>query len=170
MNFIKIPRFSSDQSISLTFQKVAKIRWLIIIITVSTVCVAGSGACKRFEVPLQRRIQCPFFTFVPHSFSSQHSKWTLSQANYLTYLMCKKTFCYASQKCGKRDNWVTFFWLAENYDHFSYPKCGKVVTGPEIGKFGVEDGKCCTWKCNQCVTHLIPGYDPSITHPVIHLR
>ncbi len=40
---------------------------------------------------------------------------------------------------------------SKNYTHFPYPKCGRIVTGPEIGKFGEEYF---ISKCNQCVTHL----------------
>ncbi len=76
----------------------------------------------------------------------------LPKVNYLTYPMCKKPICDASQKGSKRYTWVTFFWLIENYIHFSYPKCGNVVTGSGIGKFG-EDKKC-IGKCNQCTIHL----------------
>ncbi len=90
--------------------------------------------------------------------------------NYLTYPICKKPICDASQKCSKRHNWVSFFWLVENYIHISYPKCDKVVKGSEIGKFGEEDDKLCIQKCNQCVIHLTPTYDPSITHLMIHLK
>ncbi len=59
----------------------------------------------------------------------------------------QKLTCNASRKSSKRHNWVTFFWLVENYIHFSYSKCGKVVRS-EIGKFGEEYEKYCIWKCN----------------------
>ncbi len=46
------------------------------------------------------------------------SKIALSEMNYLTYLMCKKPSCDPSQKGSKWHNWVTFFWLIENYHSF----------------------------------------------------
>ncbi len=102
-------------------------------------------------------------------------KWTLSKVNYLTCPMCKKPTCDASQKGSKRQNWVTFFWLVENYIHFSYPKCDRVVKGSEIDKFG-EDEKCSTRTCNQCTTYpwvmciwsicdSSNTHEPSITDP-----
>ncbi len=57
--------------------------------------------------------------------------------------MRKKLPCNASQKD-----------FIENYIHFSYPKCGRVVTGSEIDKFGEESKKYCTRKFYQWVTHM----------------
>ncbi len=91
------------------------------------------------------------------------SKWLLSKVNYLTYPMCKKPTCDASQKGSKRHNWVTFFWLVKNYIYFSYSKYGKVMKGSEIGKVG-EDEKCSIRKCNQCVTHMWPICGSSDTY------
>ncbi len=62
------------------------------------------------------------------------------------------------------------FLLVENYIHFSYPKCGRLVTGSEIDKFEEDDEKCGTRRFKQCVTHLRPVYDPFITHPVIYQK
>ncbi len=89
--------------------------------------------------------------------------------------MCKKPTCDASQKDSKRHNCVTSFWLVENYFHFSYPKCGRVVTGSKIGKFGEEDEKCYIQKCKQCVSYLWliwnpPAYNTSHDSSVTHLR
>ncbi len=83
------------------------------------------------------------------------------QSECLTYPMCKETICDAPQRCSKRHNRVTFFWLVENYIHFLY---SEVMTGSEIGKFE-EDEKCWIWKCNRYVTHLTPIYYTSITNP-----
>ncbi len=69
--------------------------------------------------------------------------------------MGKKPICDASQEGSKGHIWINFFWLVENYCHFSHPKDGKAVTGLEIAKFR-EDEKCCIQKCNQCVSHMTP--------------
>ncbi len=65
------------------------------------------------------------------------------------------------EKVSEGHKCVTFFWLVKNYIYFSYPKCGNVVMGSEIGKFKGEDKRCCIRKCNQCVTHLWPIWDSS---------
>ncbi len=55
-----------------------------------------------------------------------------------THPKFKKLACDASEKVSKWHNWVTFFWLVENYNYFSYPKCGKVMTRSEMSKFEDE--------------------------------
>ncbi len=79
-----------------------------------------TGACKRFRVVPQTYL-VPLFHVgaitLPHV---SHSKWTLSKVNYPTYLMCKKPTCNTSQTGNKKNNWVTFFWLVENYIHFVF--------------------------------------------------
>ncbi len=76
--------------------------------------------------------------------------------------MRKKPPYNALEKSSKRHNWVTFFWLIENFIHFLYPKCGRIVIGSEIGRFGEEDEKCCisATKYNSYVTHLWFIRDP----------
>ncbi len=66
------------------------------------------------------------------------------KVTYKVYLhtICQIPIWHVSLKGSKIHNWVTLVWLVKNYIHFSYPKCGKVVTGSEIGKFGNEDEKC----------------------------
>ncbi len=101
---------------------------------------------RQFLTNLFGKHQISWRMFVRHSFDI--SACVLSKENHLIYPMCKKLACDALQKGSKIHCWITFFWLVENYFHFSYPKCGKVVTESEIGKFGEEDEKCCFWKCN----------------------
>ncbi len=57
----------------------------------------------------------------------------------------KKPTCDASQKGNKRRKLVTglFSYIPLKITFiFFYPKCDKVVTGSEIGRFGEDDEKC----------------------------
>ncbi len=97
-------------------------------------------------------------------------KFIGTSINSCNQLMCKKPTYDASQKGNKRRNCVTFFWLVENYVHFSYSKCSLVLMESEIGE---EDEQGCIWKFNQCATHVRAVYnafcDSSVTHHVTQL-
>ncbi len=55
----------------------------------------------------------------------------------MTYWFCIKT--NPKVVLLEIQNWVNFPRLVENYIHFSYPKCDRVVTGSGIIKFGKEN-------------------------------
>ncbi len=82
--------------------------------------------------------------------------------------MCKNQFV-TCRKESKIHNWITFFWLFKNYIHFSYSKCGKVVIGVEIDRFGEDENVVFESVTNMWliwdlfVTHLRPIYNSSIT-------
>ncbi len=96
----------------------------------------SAGACKRLGYLRRNVFSVLFSHWCLHSPSpptQQVKAMQIELCCYLIYLMCKKPTCDASQKGSKRQNLVTFFWLVENYIHFSYPKCvGRLWWGQKL--------------------------------------
>ncbi len=111
-------------------------------------------------VPLQKRVSGPFFMWCLYSSSFHTAKERLAKWIISPTWLAKNQLCNMSQKGGKRHNWVIFFWLVEDYIHFSYPKWSQVIMRSEIGKFEEENEKCRIQKCNQCVIHTRKSHCP----------
>ncbi len=106
------------------------------------------------------------------------SKWTLRNVNYnISSTWCTKKQLVTSHK---RDVRNTTGLLSSDWSRITFIFRIQSVATLRLGRRLVSDEKwirnCNRWvthfwlMCDPFVTYLRPTYNPSITHPVIHLR